>query len=155
VSAPVESIWIKWRMFIELEEFCLLGYNAVYPLKFKRRFGRTYRLHLQNWRASQARNQHETGSKRSWFLAWLTFQPWRWRRHVPPIRRLALNLLGGVISQEIELFITTTTAVKTSDPTVQFYWICWDPRQCGWQFYNGFSNYEFGMCRIHVLASGI
>jgi hypothetical protein len=29
----------------------------------------------------------EAGSKLScfsWFLAWLTIQPWRWRRHVPP-----------------------------------------------------------------------
>jgi hypothetical protein len=31
-------------------------------------------------------------------------RPWRWRRHVPPKRRLTLNWLHGVISQKIVLF---------------------------------------------------
>jgi hypothetical protein len=35
----------------------------------------------------------------------------------PPKRRLTLNRLHGVISQKTVLFITT--AVRTSDPTVQ------------------------------------
>jgi hypothetical protein len=35
----------------------------------------------------------------------------RWSRHVPPKRRLTFNRLHGVISQKIELFITT--AVRT------------------------------------------
>jgi hypothetical protein len=34
----------------------------------------------------------------------LFFRPWRWRRYVPPKRRLTLNGLHGVISQEIVLF---------------------------------------------------
>jgi hypothetical protein len=37
--------------------------------------------------------------------------PWRWRRYVPPKRRLKLNGLHGVISQKTILFITTS--VKT------------------------------------------
>jgi hypothetical protein len=40
-------------------------------------------LHLQSWRVSQARNQHEAGSKLYWFLAWLTPRPWSWRWNVP------------------------------------------------------------------------
>jgi hypothetical protein len=50
-----------------------------------------------------------------WFLAWLILGPRRWRRHVPPKRRLTFNGLQGVISQKILLFITT--AVRTSNPT--------------------------------------
>jgi hypothetical protein len=59
------------------------------PLCCARRFGGTYRLHLQ-------------GRK-------------RWRRQVPPKRRAQLNGLHGVISQKLILFITT--GVKTSNPT--------------------------------------
>jgi hypothetical protein len=42
-----------------------------------------------------------------WFLASFIIRPWRWRRHVPPKRRLIFNKLHGVISQKIELFMTT------------------------------------------------
>jgi hypothetical protein len=44
-------------------------------LKVKERFGGTYRLNLLGRRVSQARNQHEEGSKQTsrWFLAWLIF----------------------------------------------------------------------------------
>jgi hypothetical protein len=45
--------------------------------------------------------------------AWL-IQPPRWRRYVPPKRRLTFNRLNGVIFQEIVFFITTT--VRTSNP---------------------------------------
>jgi hypothetical protein len=56
-----------------------------------------------------------------WFLAWLYTQglcllpnscrflrPWRWRRYVPPKRRLTFNWLNVDVSQKIGLFITTT-----------------------------------------------
>jgi hypothetical protein len=39
----------------------------------------------------------------------------RWRWHVPPKRRLTFNGVRGVMSQKIEVFITT--AVKTSNLT--------------------------------------
>jgi hypothetical protein len=48
-----------------------------------------------------------------WFLAQLIFRPWRWRRYVPPKRRLTLNGLHGVICQKMVLFITA--AVRTSN----------------------------------------
>jgi nitrate reductase gamma subunit len=32
-----------------------------------------------------------------------SYRPWRWRRHVPPKRRLTFNGLRGVISQKVEL----------------------------------------------------
>jgi hypothetical protein len=48
-------------------------------------------------------------------LAWIILRPWRWRRHVPPKRRLTFNGLHGVMSQKIGLFLTT--ALRTSDPT--------------------------------------
>jgi hypothetical protein len=46
-------------------------------LKVDRIFGGIYCLHLQVPRISQARNQHEAGSKFPlyWILAWLFFDP--------------------------------------------------------------------------------
>jgi hypothetical protein len=53
------------------------------------------------------------GSASCWCLSWLTLQPWRWRRHVPPKRRLTSKGLHGVISKKTERFIT---AERTSNP---------------------------------------
>jgi hypothetical protein len=53
------------------------------------------------------------------FLLSLFFLPWRWRRYVPPKRRLTLNGLHGVIFQKKALFIVT--AVRTSNPTLTKY----------------------------------
>jgi hypothetical protein len=39
-----------------------------------------------------------------WFLLKLFLWPWRWRRYVPPNRRLQLNRLHGVTSQKMILF---------------------------------------------------
>jgi hypothetical protein len=50
------------------------------------------------------------------FLLRLFFRPWRWRRYVPPKRRLTLNGLQGDISQKMVLFITS--AVRSSTPTL-------------------------------------
>jgi hypothetical protein len=44
----------------DIEEYCLLGYNSVYPLNINRCFGATYRLHLQGRRISRAINQLES-----------------------------------------------------------------------------------------------
>jgi hypothetical protein len=33
-----------------------------------------------------------------WLIAWLIFRPWRWKRHVPPKRRLTFDGLHGIIS---------------------------------------------------------
>jgi hypothetical protein len=78
------------------------------PLKVNWRFGRTFRLLLQGRGISQSRNQREAGGKQSspchLLHAWLIFPPSRWRRYVPPKRRLTSNRLHGVISQKIDLF---------------------------------------------------
>jgi hypothetical protein len=50
-------------------------------------------------------------------LCWTILRPWRWRRYVPPKRRVPLNALHSVISQKKILF--KTTAVKTSNPIYQ------------------------------------
>jgi hypothetical protein len=70
------------------------------PLKVSRRFGGTYRLHLQVRKISRARNQRE-----SRWLVELILPPWRWRRYVPLKRQLTFNGLQGVISQKMVLFI--------------------------------------------------
>jgi hypothetical protein len=60
-------------------------------LKVNRRFEGKYRLNLQGQRISRARNQRESSWQAEpsrWFLALLTFRPWRLRRYVPPKRRV-------------------------------------------------------------------
>jgi hypothetical protein len=51
------------------------------------------------------------------FFLWL----WRWRRHVLPKRLLTMNWLNGVISQNVEFFLTSD--MEISGPTE--YWL-WD-----------------------------
>jgi hypothetical protein len=85
------------------------------PLKFNRRFGRTYRLHLQGRRISRARNQRSFPPAFTLVSYRLILRPWRWRRYVPPKRRLTFNGLYGVISHKMVLFIST--AEKTSYPS--------------------------------------
>jgi hypothetical protein len=43
-------------------------------------------------------------------LGLFILRPWKWRRYVPPKRRLTLNGLQGVISLKIVLFIFYTTS---------------------------------------------
>jgi hypothetical protein len=84
------------------------------PLKVNRRLGGTYRsvCHLLS----------------RWFLAELIRRPWRWRRYVPPKRRLTFNGLHGVITQKIIFFITT--AVRKKDRELISMWKCWIIKEC-------------------------
>jgi hypothetical protein len=113
------------------------------PLRVIRRFGGTYRLHLQGRKISWARNLRQSRwqvklysedegdiflrnvgwisrdytalySIRNYYclspaltlvFARLIFPSWRWRRYVPPKRRLILNGLHGVISQKLVIFM--------------------------------------------------
>jgi hypothetical protein len=68
------------------------------PLSVNRRCGGIYRLHLQG-----RRNQPES----------------RWQGGVVPTRRVTFSGLHSVISQKIELFITT--AARTSNPTTSVF----------------------------------
>jgi hypothetical protein len=43
------------------------------------------------------------------------FRPGRWRRHIPPKRRMTFNRLDGIISQKTELFLII--ALRTLNPT--------------------------------------
>jgi hypothetical protein len=72
------------------------------PFKVNRHFGGTCHLHLQGWRALLAS---------CWFLGRIISPPWRWRRRVPPKRRLTFDELHNVTYQKMELFVTT--AVRT------------------------------------------
>jgi hypothetical protein len=64
------------------------------PLKVNRRFGETCHVFSSAYHLLSG-----------WFLAWLMFQPRRWRQHVPPKRRLTFSGLHGAKSQKIEFFI--------------------------------------------------
>jgi hypothetical protein len=77
------------------------------PLKVNRRFGGTYRLHLQG-RALLATCFH------AGFLLGIFFDP-EDGDDVHPKRRLTFNGLYGFISQKVVFFITT--AVRTLNPT--------------------------------------
>jgi hypothetical protein len=101
---PLIKTYLKSIIFWDMTPCSLLS--------CKRRFGETYRLHLQGWRNNSARSRWQAFLQ---VVAELFLQPWRWRRYVPPKRRLQLNRLHGVISQKMILFITT--AVRTSSPT--------------------------------------
>jgi hypothetical protein len=76
------------------------------PFKVSRRFGGTYRLHLLAF---------------TLVFCSLILRPWRWRRYIPPKRRLTFNGLHCIISQKIGLFINT--AVRTSNPELNLLWI--------------------------------
>jgi hypothetical protein len=83
-----------------------------------RRFGGARSPHLQGRRIKQSRNQLEEGRKQSNRLCQnfrlIFFDAEDGDRYVPTKRRLNFNGLHGVISQKIELFITS--AVRTSIP---------------------------------------
>jgi hypothetical protein len=81
------------------------------PLKVNRRFGGTYHLNIHSSVCHLLSR---------WFFPRLVLWSWRWRRHVPPKRRLTVNGLQGVISHKIVLFITT--AVRPSNPTLVLSW---------------------------------
>jgi hypothetical protein len=72
-------------------------------LSCNRRFGGTYRLHLQGRRISSACHLLSR-----LVLARFILRTWRWRRYVPPNRRLQLNRLHGVTSQKMILFCHST-----------------------------------------------
>jgi hypothetical protein len=73
-----------------------------------------------------------------WFLAWFILRPWRRRRHVPPKRRLTFNGLHGVISQKIELFLTT--AVRTANDTRNIF-ITWITQEDYVKYFYGTQNF--------------
>jgi hypothetical protein len=54
-------------------------------------------------------------------LAWLTFQPWRYRRRVPPKRWFTSEGLHRVMSQKTELFLNTT--VRNSELSLIYFTI--------------------------------
>jgi hypothetical protein len=98
------------------------------PLKVNRRFGGTFRFHLQGRRISWVRNQPESmwqAEPRSrWFLAQIIIRPWIWRRYLPPKRRLTFNGLHGIISQMIALFKQLSVYLSRRS-------LCWKPLRSG------------------------
>jgi hypothetical protein len=77
------------------------------PLSVSRRFGETYSLHLQGRRnkfSKKPASKLLATCLLDGFLMKLFLRPWKWRRYVPPKRRLTLKGLHGVISQKMILF---------------------------------------------------
>jgi hypothetical protein len=95
---PATTLFVGFKVFtaVVMKNFVFWDITPYSPLKFNRRFEGTCRLHFQGQRISQARSQHEAGSN--------PLRPRRWRRHVPPKRRLTFKRLPDVVSQKTELF---------------------------------------------------
>jgi hypothetical protein len=126
-------------------------------LSCNRRFGGTYRLHIQGRRISASiytsvfRLAVYSASHMlsCWFLLKLFLRPWRWRRYFPPKRRLQLNRLHGVTSQKMILFITD--AVKTSNPKyIQWFHISYAICKLKWILVKG----TILICYILCLLQG-
>jgi hypothetical protein len=61
------------------DEFCTLGYNAMWSVKSQLMFWGMWCLYLKGWRISQAWNQNEAGSKQSpeyWGIMFLGNVSW-------------------------------------------------------------------------------
>jgi hypothetical protein len=85
--------------------------------------GGTYRLHLHGWRVSQTSNQQYDG-----LLDYKsTLQPRWWKQDIPPKRRLTFNGMHLIISQNIELFVTTAVSalsIAISGQRQMLLWHC-------------------------------
>jgi hypothetical protein len=81
----------------------------------------------------------------SWFLAWLTLQPCRWRRYAPPKHR-ALSHLSGHTTREIVFCIVT--AVNASNPVYSVAIVAYITTDA-----NSMSTYRLGVCFARVSIS--
>jgi chloramphenicol O-acetyltransferase len=84
-----------------MKNFVLWDITPCSPLKLKQCFRGARRLHLQGRRINQTRALNATYFTLLVFLAY--YLTLKWRRHVPPKRRLTFNGLHGVISHKIKL----------------------------------------------------
>jgi hypothetical protein len=91
--------WINSRKYSTEQNFMNATYTQVTlnssvfwdtmpfnPLIIHTHLGETSHLHLQGRKVSQARNQHESGSKENSAL-----QPWRWMWYVPRKHQFTFN----------------------------------------------------------------
>jgi hypothetical protein len=86
-------------------KFKCITNNYSYDLRFSQRWSRGVlslgiKCHVTVWKSTDVSApgwQQCLLPKSCSFLAWLTFQPWRWRRHFTPKRRSTFNGLHGII----------------------------------------------------------
>jgi hypothetical protein len=84
------------------------------PSSFNRRFGEAYRLHLQGRRNKFSKNQ-QASKQICWVFLNLFLRPWRWRRYVPPKRRLKLDGLHGVYPRRWYSSLCVSAEVQTGN----------------------------------------
>jgi hypothetical protein len=100
----MRQVYLKTPLHIE--GFYLLRYITPYnPRKDSRRFRETCHLHLQDRRINQARNQHETALLAACFtlISCLAY---------PSLLKTEMKCLHGVVSQTMELYMTTAVGVS-------------------------------------------
>jgi hypothetical protein len=130
--------WSKWWMWdipaLRLWVFRTLSkakstvFSDIAPcslLSVNRRFGGTYRFHVQGRKnklsKKSAWKQVASRMLSRWFLAQLIFLPWRWRRYVPPKRRLTLNGLHGRFITEFVWLWNMGAYVRVDSKR---FWLC-------------------------------
>jgi hypothetical protein len=87
------------------------GHRSMFPPRQQRLSSTTAEKNALNYILPSSALWHRVWSASSachllsnWALAWFILRAWRWRRHVPPKRRLAFNRLRGVRPQKTEFF---------------------------------------------------
>jgi hypothetical protein len=104
---PSEEIRVRTLLLIRFQlltavtmKYTVLWVVTLCSSETAKRFWVTCRLNLQGRKASKATNQPDV----CWFLDWLSFRPWRWRRYVPPKRRVLSELYG--VTPQMSLVFT-------------------------------------------------
>jgi hypothetical protein len=106
------SVWIHWDLHRSVAMKSSVFWDMILysPVNIKWHFGRTYCFHLQGWKVSQARHQHDTGSKESSACSLLCacfsvdFQ-WSTWHHIPEGRTIHFtdDLQHQMLSEEMFL----------------------------------------------------
>jgi hypothetical protein len=126
------------------KEFYLLGYNVVQYVETQPTFGNR----ITSPPSSGMKSKLCLLPASCWFLAWITLQPWRWRRHVPPNPPLTSSELHGTTSQMIEFSL-----VKTYFITIVIEYMkvaCLLPSRCQSLPYEG-NNVERKRLRVELI----
>jgi hypothetical protein len=70
-----------------------------------------------------------------WFLVWLTFQPWRWRQHVPP-KYQAFSRLHSITTQTTVMLCSHFCGILKSDGRWKVIAAPWFYEKWWWKYFS-------------------